>query len=89
MFYRLSTDTVFVEVEGSVVLLEISDGKYFEVKGALLHMFDRLKEGASSDDMIAEIARHFEIDMQLATSDFQAVIGKLIAANLVTQTAMA
>ncbi len=86
MMYQLGVDTVFVEGDGNVVLLEMNAGKYFEVKGALLHVFDMLKTGASRDDMVAEIARHFAIDMALAASDFQAVMDRLMAAKLVTQT---
>ena len=86
MHYQLSSDTVFVKSADNIVLLEMGEGKYFELKGAVMHVFDMLHEGASGDAMIAEISTHFAIDRALAEADFRGVMDRLIAANLVDAT---
>lgn len=85
--YRLSQSVLSAPVGGETVLLTMDSEKYFGVRGAMQHLIEGLREGLSVDDMVDQTCARYEVEPDLARSDIQSMLAKLIAADIVERTA--
>lgn len=85
--YRLSEGVLSVPVEDENVLLAMGSGKYFGVRGAMRHLLERLREGLSLEDMIADTCARYDVTPEAARRDIEAMLPKLIDAGIVERAA--
>ena len=81
--YSLASDVLHAEVKDEIVLMDYTSGKYFGVKGAIRHVFDRLCDGASLDEMILDLTARVDVTPEQARADILAVLEKMQAAGVV------
>lgn len=81
--YNMSPDVLQAEVSEEIVLMDCASGKYFGVKGALRHVFDKLREGASLDEMASDVVCRVDVSQEQAKEDIGSVLSKMKAAGLV------
>jgi hypothetical protein len=81
--YRLSSDVLHAEVSEEIVLMDCASGKYFGVKGALRHVFGRLREGASLEELVSDLASRVDVSREQAEQDIGSILSKMESAGLV------
>jgi hypothetical protein len=87
MIYRLSSDAIYVEKDNEIVLLHMESGVYFNLRGAILQVFESLVEGSNLEAMASKSSSYFAISKERATGDLQGILDRLLAAKLVTRSA--
>jgi hypothetical protein len=81
--YRLSEGVLSVPVEDESILLAMGSEKYFGVRGAMRHLLEGLREGLSLEAMVADTCARYQVSLDVARQDIEAMLGKLIAAGIV------
>jgi hypothetical protein len=87
--YRLAEGTLSVPVEEEAIILSISAGKYFGVRGAMRHLLEELRDGLSFDDMVERTCARYGIERARAREDLQEILPRLIDAGIVETAAPA
>lgn len=84
--YRLRDDVLSVPVDNENILLAMGSEKYFGVRGAMRHLLEGLRDGMSLDSMIAATCATYPVEPDVARNDIEAILQKLIDADLVTRS---
>ncbi|WP_372520001.1 PqqD family protein [Brevundimonas sp.] len=83
--FRLSDNALSVSLEEEAVILNLSADRYFGVRGAARHLLDGLRDGMTVQAMADEMQRRYDVTPEAAHRDLEAVLPKLIAADIVTR----
>jgi hypothetical protein len=84
--FRLAPGVLHADLFGETVLLDHMRGKYFGLKGSVLHVFEQLRDGASLDDLVGRLMQVCNVDAAEAAKDLTAVLAALESAGLVTRS---
>jgi Coenzyme PQQ synthesis protein D (PqqD) len=77
------------EVEGEIVAVENDEGVYLATNGSGALLWRMLADGASIDELCAELASEFGLGRELAMTHVQAFLTELDARNLLDRGALA
>jgi hypothetical protein len=81
--FRLAPNVLAASTPEEIVLLDYDRGKYSGIKGSARHVFALLRQGASLDDMVAELVRLCDVDEADARKDLTGLFDAMLAAGLV------
>lgn len=75
------------EIEGEIVVLDAESSTYFGVSKTGAALWPNLLEGATREELLAQILERFEVDHATAERDLDEFLGSLEAKNLVERGA--
>src|SRR3954469_9091243 len=81
--YRLAEGALCVSLEQEAIILSLSAGKYFGVKGAMGYLIEDLRGGLTLAEMVERTCARFEVEPARASRDLQQILPRLIAAGIV------
>ncbi len=83
--YSKSQNAVEAEVGNSIVILNTSTLKYFEVSGSGTRIWEILQnDSVSEDEIVSILLAEFEVDESQCRSAVQSVLNKAIELGLVS-----
>jgi Coenzyme PQQ synthesis protein D (PqqD) len=80
---RLRPDIATTDTDDGLVLLDERTGHYWQLNPTGVHVLHALIEGHHPDQIAAELATRYRIEIQQAQHDITALTDHLHAANLV------
>lgn len=80
---RLRPDLTTTPTDDGLVLLDERTGRYWQLNPTGAHVLAALLEGRHPDDIAADLATHYRIDIHQAQHDVTTLADQLRAANLV------
>ncbi len=86
--FRRSTDASAATVDDLVVLLNIDAGKYHGLNAVGSLVWDRLAEPRSIQQLVADLTRRFEVDLDTADAATRAFLSDLAQRGLVEQVGL-
>lgn len=81
-----SRDPVAVEVDQTVVMIGLEQGKYYGLEGVGGRIWELVKEPRSVQDVCAVLAREFEVDPETCLNEVVAFLDALAREKLVFVT---
>lgn len=83
--YQLRSEgTAWSDVGGEVVILDLQSSLYFSVKGAGTAIVAKLAEGATIDDLVAELTSRYDVEPDVARADVEEFLYSLRARELLS-----
>ena len=80
--YRIADGALCVPVDDEAIILSISLGKYFGIRGAMRHLLEELRDGLSFDEMVARTCARYRVGRGRAAEDLQRIVPHLINAGI-------
>jgi hypothetical protein len=81
---RLRTDDIsWRKVGDSIVILDLASSAYLSVNGTGTLIWDRLTQGATMDQLIADVLAGFEVDEPQARKDIETFVESLRTRSLI------
>lgn len=76
---KIKSNYMLKEVLGNSVVVDVlGNGKsVFKLNDSATFMFNLLKEGINSEELIAKLCKQYEIDVELAKKDVETFINSL------------
>jgi hypothetical protein len=85
--YTKSSNVIETEVGNSLVILNTSTLKYFEVSGAGTRIWETLKNGmATEEQLVANLLAQFEVDEATCRSEVRAFLEQAKSLDLISNT---
>jgi hypothetical protein len=78
-----TTETLATEVDGEIVLISITDGRYFGLDSVGSEIWRRLEQPKRVDALCAELKEHFEGDPETIEREAIAFLDTLVDSKLV------
>jgi hypothetical protein len=79
---RVSPSTLFREVQGEAVLLQLDRGEYFGLDEVATRIWQLVVEKGDLAEVEAAMLQEFEVDRAVLSADLTRVVGELIAKGL-------
>lgn len=73
------------EVDGELIALDLGSSTYFAVNSTAASIWPALVEGATREDLIAQLTAKFGIDDATAARDLDAFLGQIAERGLLEQ----
>jgi len=82
--FSICADVVCKSVGGgkNAILLNIDNGYYYVLNEVAMMIWDGIKEGMTSAEMVATITNEFEVDRQQARADLRSFTGQLVKESI-------
>ncbi len=80
---RVSTSTLFREVQGESVLLHLESGEYFGLDDVGTRVWQLIVEKGDLDQVEAAMAEEFDVDQEVLSSDLRQMVDELAAKHLI------
>jgi len=71
------------EIDGDIVVLDLTSSQYFTVSGSGVVIFERLEAGATEDELVAAVCAEYDVEPERARPDVRAFVQHLVAAGLI------
>jgi Coenzyme PQQ synthesis protein D (PqqD) len=84
MNIRIPDDVLWSEVGDEVVLLNLASGNYFGLDGVAARIWSLIVAQTSTDEILSTIGREYEVDLDRARHDIDALIKDLTEEGLIT-----
>lgn len=85
MTIKVRRDAVaWSDVGEGVILLHLEDSAYMELNETGAHLWHRLLDGATADELVASLVDSFDVDEEVARGDVVALVAEFREAGLVT-----
>lgn len=84
--YQRTPDILPASMGDETVMLGISSGKYFGLKGTGQVIWEHLATPVTIDELVDHVRSTYEIDPETCRSDCDAFVARLIAKGLVRET---
>lgn len=81
--YVIADGAIVVDMEGESVALNMGEGRYFGVRGAMRHLMPELREGITREAMIEQLCERYDVTPEAAGEDIDGMLPRLIEAGLV------
>jgi hypothetical protein len=80
---RLRADVVrWREIDGEVIAIDLGASKYLSTNESGVHLWRRLAEGTTREELVAELVRIFGIEEKQAETDVDRFVEELRSRNL-------
>lgn len=76
-------DQISGELDGSVMLMSVSNGEYYSLNGAGNRIWEIIGKPATLESIIACLVEEYEVDAQVAERETRIFLGELAAKGLV------
>ena len=86
MSLRLDPDVVSADTDDGTVLLHQRTGRYWQLNATGTDVLHHLLDGRQPDQIAADLAARYQVDLEQAERDVHAVIEHLRTAGLVANT---
>jgi len=73
------------EAEGELIALDLESSTYFAINRTGAAIWPSLVDGASRDDLVAQLTDKFDIDSETAARDVDAFLGQIAERGLLEQ----
>lgn len=80
----LSPDTLFQEIDGEAVILDLASSSYFGLDGVGVRVWQLLEANPSLEATVEQLIQEYEVDIQQLSEDLVKLINQLEEAGLVT-----
>ena len=84
MKIRIPDDVLWSEVGDDIVLLNLAKGNYFGLDGVGSRIWSLIVAKTSRDEILSTIGREYEIDLDRARQDLDALFKDLVEEGLIT-----
>lgn len=84
--YQQKPDLIAADMNGETVMLSVSTGKYFGLKGSAQLIWETLAEPVSIEEIVKEIQQKFDVDEHTSQKDCELFLNELIDKDLIKQT---
>ena len=86
--FCIADSSTWRELDGQVVILEGSSAVYFAVEGSGGILWKRLAEGATQDQLVAELVGTFDIPSDRAAGDVKEFLDSCQESGLITKVSV-
>lgn len=69
-------------IDGEAVIVNLRSGTYFSAEGIGCFVWDRLRQGASGDEIARELTRRYVVEEPVAASAVEAFVSELLEQEL-------
>lgn len=83
--YQQHPDLIAAQMDGETVMLSVTTGKYFALKGIGHFIWEFISQPVSIDEIVNAVAQRFEVDLAQARNDCEKFVKDLAANNLINQ----
>lgn len=83
MSVRLRSGVVFQVLNGEMVLLDTTAGRYYDLNASGTLMLQQLLDGADPEATVVEVTRRFDAPAERVRADLAALLQALHAAQLI------
>jgi len=73
------------ELDGDVVILDITSGRYFSINDVGALVWDRLEVDTDRDTLVSAVTTTFDVDSKIAEQDIDALLEQLTEAGLISE----
>lgn len=73
------------EVDGTLMVLDLTTSQYFGIRGSGRVVYDALTAETSVEDLVRAVTSEYDIDADTARADVEAFIAKLDEAGLLVR----
>ena len=80
---RVSPSTLYRELQGETVLLQLDSGEYFGLDEISTRIWQLIVETGDLDAVEATMLKEFEVDRTVLSQDLTRVVGDLVAKRLI------
>jgi hypothetical protein len=80
---HVTEQQVSCDLEGDLVILNLTDGAYFELNPVGARIWELMREGRSLVEVREALLQEYDIDEERCTADLLALVAELATANLV------
>ena len=84
MNIRIPDDVLWSEVGDDVVLLNLASGNYFGLDGVAARIWSLIVAQTSTDEILSTIGHEYEVDLDRARQDLDALVKDLTQEGLIT-----
>ena len=78
MTIRIREDRLaWCDVEEEVVIMHLDESEYFELNATGAHLWHRLVEGATAEELVISLRKRFDGDEPTAAADVDALVAEL------------
>ena len=81
--YRPASQVLFQDLDAEVVLLNLTSGVYFGAGGVGARVWNLLRDGKSTDEIVAQVVREYDTTPDRAAADVAAFLADLERHQLV------
>jgi len=74
------------ELDGDVVILDITSGRYFSINDVGALVWERLADDTDRDTLVEAVTETFDVDSATATADIDALLDQLTEAGLISES---
>ena len=82
---RLRQDIAWREIDGEIVLLDLTGAAYYSVSRSGVVLWPAVVEGATVDELADRLAREFSLERQVAERDVRVLIDALSGEGLLEE----
>lgn len=79
----IKSTTLFRELDGETVLVDIDSGTYFGLDEVGTFIWQQIDEGTAVADIPARMTEAFEVEVDVARADLEAFLEQLLAKGLI------
>jgi hypothetical protein len=84
---RRIDEQVHCALEGSVVVMTLADGKYFELNPIAARIWDELAEPIAISELIDRLLRDYDVDADTCQREVNAWLGEMRTLGLLDESA--
>ena len=82
--FIVSSDVLFQEVSGEVVLLDLASERYFGLDALGTRVWQHIDQGTQWDDALEQIMEEYDVSREQLEMDVEALLAQLLQAGLLT-----
>lgn len=80
---RISDDVVSKKLQEEEILLQLKSGTYYGLNETGAVLFERIKSGATEEDLVQTLAFEFDVSLEQASRDVREILVELERNHLV------
>jgi len=80
--FTISKHIVVTELDGEAVLLDNSNGQYFGLNQVGNFVFNKIKAGLNTLEVIEAMSQHYAVDKQQAETDLQELLNHMVEKDI-------
>ena len=83
--YQQHPDLIAAQMDGETVMLSVTTGKYFALKGIGHFIWEVISQPTSIDEIVDAVSQRFDVDPAQAQNDCEKFVKDLTENNLVNK----
>lgn len=84
--YQQQPDLIAADLDGETVMMSVSTGKYFSLRGIGQFIWELLAEPKTIDEVVGVIEARYEVGHEQARADCESFVNDLIAKDLLKKS---